>query len=1248
MKKLLFSLFILLSNIFYAQTVIFSENMGNPTGTTAIASHVFENNAPIVFAGTADVRTTLPSTYTNASASGNVNFANTIGRYLVISGINTLNYSNIVLSFGHYKSTTTSNNELKVEVSADSVSWTQLTYTRPTGAGTAVWAMITTSGSIPSTSNLRVRFTQTSAVPSFRIDDVKLVGDLPVGFPLITSSLNVSNPINTAFNYNITTSNPATSFTASGLPAGLTINTSTGLISGTPTIPGNYNVTISASNGTYTDTRTLKLKITCTTTVSIQPTSGPPGTVISITPTNPSLFDMSFATATIGLQNTNVISALPNMLKVQLTNNAISGNIIATNGLCISNGVPFNVVYKDTTSCELSGGTIVYTDLFISEVYDAEVGQAGIVELYNPTAAAITLTGNYTLKRFATVGLPTPSTTLNLTGNIPPNSTLLLGVDSVCGILPSQSFSTGFNDNDEIRLEKGGNILDVVYTPTDGPGYNMKRKNTVSAPSTTFNSNDWFTDLSESCLEHDLGKFNPIIANAPIIEVEPILTYGCDMTEFSLKVKAVESKPGGNPLAYQWYSLDSGSNTWVALTNSPDFIGVDTDSLIVKNINTKIGAQYYVQVRENSATCFRNSYVNYLNRNSLILKPNISSSLNNQSLCLGSNLNLKLNATGVNFFKWFKNDTLILGNTSDSFVKNNILASDTGTYKIVAYRNSSCADSSIAKVSFSSSLNITNAPQSATISAGGNYILSVTAPGATSYQWKKNGVIIPGATSATLNINNAIIANDTGCYKVMCYRSAPCSDSVESSCAILSVSGSGPCPVISTQPKDTFKICINDSFRINISGANYNALQWYKNGIAIPGATSSSYFVNSAASSDAAIYKVELIANTGSGCPNLFSNNSVVRIATPPILTSSPQKSFLCEPDSQRLLVVGTNYSNVIWYKNNVIEPTLSGPDVMVKNITESNDYYFAELVGINGCPSVRSSQVRVIKRPPNKYAYLTPVSLYDLTEQCLAKDGFVYYTKDKDDQFLFGIRSFDTSVGFSPDIELMSSNVSILPLPNSFNQGFIYGKRLFNVDLTKDKLKYSYDVRFLFNETDSSSITDIFLQLKQIYGNQIVAYNNDLLFKTSTLVPFTSNLLNNVLDFNSTISATKPTGRLNNIPFVDIKNLVADHGGGTFVMMYQLSKNSSLIDNHSTNSISIYPNPASDFVAIKMPNITTPVDFSITDIFGKTLYESFSNRISAQDDFKIGISELANGNYIVKIQIQGAEPIYKKLLIEK
>jgi hypothetical protein len=178
-KKLLVAVTVLVLGIFSAksQVTIFSENMGTPTATTAIASNIFQNSSPITFAGNADVRNSTASTgYTGASGVGNVFFTSSVGTNLIISGINTIGYTSLTLSFGHHKSTNAASNELTVEVSSDGITYTALTYTRATGSGTANWTLITPTGTIPSTANLRIKFTQASTTAQFRIDDVVLTG----------------------------------------------------------------------------------------------------------------------------------------------------------------------------------------------------------------------------------------------------------------------------------------------------------------------------------------------------------------------------------------------------------------------------------------------------------------------------------------------------------------------------------------------------------------------------------------------------------------------------------------------------------------------------------------------------------------------------------------------------------------------------------------------------------------------------------------------------------------------------------------------------------------------------------------------------------------------------------------------------------------------------------------------------------------------------------------------------------------
>ena len=70
----------------------------------------------------------------------------------------------------------------------------------------------------------------------------------PVAVPTITSPLSVTWTVGTPFSYTITASNSPTSFSAMGLPSYLTLNTATGMITGTPTATGTTGVSLIATN----------------------------------------------------------------------------------------------------------------------------------------------------------------------------------------------------------------------------------------------------------------------------------------------------------------------------------------------------------------------------------------------------------------------------------------------------------------------------------------------------------------------------------------------------------------------------------------------------------------------------------------------------------------------------------------------------------------------------------------------------------------------------------------------------------------------------------------------------------------------------------------------------------------------------------------------------------------------------------------------------------------------------------------
>ena len=95
----------------------------------------------------------------------------------------------------------------------------------------------------------------------------------PAGSPSVTSAKTATAQVGEAFSYQITASNTPTSYGVAGLRPGLSVDKSTGVITGTPTGAGTFTLTLKATNDDGTGMRDMTLTIKPSVPVITSPNS---------------------------------------------------------------------------------------------------------------------------------------------------------------------------------------------------------------------------------------------------------------------------------------------------------------------------------------------------------------------------------------------------------------------------------------------------------------------------------------------------------------------------------------------------------------------------------------------------------------------------------------------------------------------------------------------------------------------------------------------------------------------------------------------------------------------------------------------------------------------------------------------------------------------------------------------------------------------------------------------------------------
>ncbi|HWZ80472.1 MAG TPA: immunoglobulin domain-containing protein [Candidatus Sulfotelmatobacter sp.] len=299
--------------------------------------------------------------------------------------------------------------------------------------------------------------------------------------------------------------------------------------------------------------------------------------------------------------------------------------------------------------------------------------------------------------------------------------------------------------------------------------------------------------------------------------------------------------------------------------------------------------------------------------NPAAVAPSITTQPGNQTVIAGQTAAFNVSATGTAplSYQWRKNGANITGATSSSYTTPATTTADSGsTFSVVVTNSAGSATSNNATLTVNAPAvapSITSHPANQTVTAGQMATFSVSASGTAplSYQWRKNGLYITGATSSSYTTPATTTADSGSTFSVVVTNSA---GSTTSNNATLTVNAAAVAPSITTQPANqTVTAGQTAMFSVSATGTAPMGYQWRKNGTNITGATSSSYSTPATTTTDSGSSFSVVISNSAG---SVSSNNATLMVnqaaAVAPSITTQPGNQTVTAGQTATFSVLAT------------------------------------------------------------------------------------------------------------------------------------------------------------------------------------------------------------------------------------------------------------------------------------------------------------------------------------------------------
>ena len=334
----------------------------------------------------------------------------------------------------------------------------------------------------------------------------------------------------------------------------------------------------------------------------------------------------------------------------------------------------------------------------------------------------------------------------------------------------------------------------------------------------------------------------PVVLGAPSFSAVPqnVATNAGGTVFFSV------TATGNAPLSYQWRF------------NGLNIVGATSATLVLNNVQAANAGQYDCVVSNPIGSV--TSPPATLTVNTLL--PVIAVPPVSFRVQPGTNVTFSVVATGPGPFtyQWRLNGGNILGANSTSLTLSNVQPASSGNYSVVVVNAFGTTVSPPGNLEVLTPPVIVTHPLDLTVAAGeqAGFSVAVTGSAPFRYQWRLNGVPLPGATNSLLTLLNTQFPQE-GAYSVSVSNDV---SAVVSSNALLVVNSP---PFLTAQPGPrTVSAGRAVTFSAGVFGSPVLAYQWRLNGTNLPAATAASLTLAAAQVGDRGFYSLVVTNAFGS------------------------------------------------------------------------------------------------------------------------------------------------------------------------------------------------------------------------------------------------------------------------------------------------------------------------------------------------------------------------------------------------